>query len=213
MRVTAEKRWFWKDACPPELAAWFEKSGLPPGGGGVRIDEYLFDRDQKEIGIKKRGNKREVELKGLVGIEDVGSAAGLGGRVEIWCKWSSQALELKDSPTLKVEKLRRLRKFSTDQGFVAEIGLDENERPVDASRPQQEVDIELSSLRVGEHGDRWWTFGVEASGSLSSAASNFQKVVETLAVFPGRALKGAGEMSYPGWLAGLQGPGKIPRSR
>jgi hypothetical protein len=203
MRVTAEKRWFWKDDCPQDLAAWFESSGLAPGGGAVRIDEYLLDKNQKEIGVKKRGNKRGVELKGLVGVEAIDATAAFGGTVEIWCKWSSETLELKGCPTLKVEKLRRLRRFSVERSVVAEIGLDEDERPVARAQSKEGVDFEMSRLLVGNHRERWWTFGVEAFGSLASAAANFGKVVETLTLFPVHAVEDVEELSYPAWLTAL----------
>jgi hypothetical protein len=127
----------------------------------------------------------------------------VGESVEIWCKWTSETLELKGCPTLKVEKIRRLRKFSLDRIVVAEIGLNDEERPVDGTQPEEGVDVEMSSLLVSGQRDRWWTFGVEAFGSLSSAADNFRKVVETLTL-PAHSFKNAEMLSYPAWLAAVR---------
>ena len=67
MLVSAELRWFWRGGVPAAVDAWFWKREIPAGGGNVRTDEYLVDRSQIELGLKKRGTKPGIEIKGLVG--------------------------------------------------------------------------------------------------------------------------------------------------
>jgi len=66
MMTSAELRWFWRGSCPQPVHDWFFKSGLPPGGGLTRVDRYAPPRRATDIGIKKRGDKPEFEVKGLV---------------------------------------------------------------------------------------------------------------------------------------------------
>jgi hypothetical protein len=57
----------------------------PPGGGLLRLDEYLSDPNQCELGIKRRGGKKGVEVKGLVTHAEQQLAAGpFVGPIEIW---------------------------------------------------------------------------------------------------------------------------------
>jgi hypothetical protein len=46
MQISAELRWFWPDSCPEGLESWFNDRDPPPGGGGVRVDEYLHEAAQ-----------------------------------------------------------------------------------------------------------------------------------------------------------------------
>ena len=71
MQVSAEIRWFWKGVLPPELLVWFqraERHSCAGGGGSVRTDAYLRDARQSELGLKLRGGKKGVEIKGLVAV-------------------------------------------------------------------------------------------------------------------------------------------------
>src|SRR5262245_2271817 len=88
--VSAEIRWFWRGAWPPSVEAWFRTREVPAGGGKSRTDEYLVDRNQLELGLKKRGRKTGIEIKGLVGIRRAVSIP-FDGRVQIWSKWTSEA--------------------------------------------------------------------------------------------------------------------------
>ena len=68
MRITAEMRWFWPGQCPPDLEDWFFKPSPRAGGGQLRCDEYVQQSNgSAEVGIKKRGSKAGVEVKGLIG--------------------------------------------------------------------------------------------------------------------------------------------------
>ena len=115
MQVSAEIRWFWRSAPPTGLEDWFckaESHGCPAGGGKAREDAYLRDLSQPELGLKRRGGKKGVEVKGLVAVLWSGLVvAPFAGPIEIWSKWTSETLEL--NSVIIVEKLRWLRKFDT----------------------------------------------------------------------------------------------------
>src|SRR5262249_49154880 len=117
MQVSAEIRWFWKNALPPLIEDWFrrrDKEGCPADGGRLRLDEYLRDQTQAELGVKRRAGKKGVEVKGLVDREvQKLNAAPFTGPVEIWAKWTSEALEVDSGTAVKTIKRRWLRKFST----------------------------------------------------------------------------------------------------
>ena len=55
MFVSAEIRWFYPDECPANLHRWFGEMSPAPGGGKLRIDEYLSQTNQSEVSIKIRG--------------------------------------------------------------------------------------------------------------------------------------------------------------
>jgi len=83
MLISAEIRWFWRGSCPQPVRDWFFKSGLPPGGGYSRIDRYAFERHEAEISLKKRGDKREFEVKGLVTTRTVSELEPVAPHIEI----------------------------------------------------------------------------------------------------------------------------------
>src|SRR4030095_5243504 len=56
MLLSAEVRWFWEGRIP-ELTRWFGSGPFAPGGGEVRVDTYVGDPAQLELGVKSRGNK------------------------------------------------------------------------------------------------------------------------------------------------------------
>lgn len=69
MQVSDESRWFWSGSPTERLEEWFRgkhPDGIPAGGGKERRYDYLRDPDQDELGIKRRGEKPGVEVKGLV---------------------------------------------------------------------------------------------------------------------------------------------------
>lgn len=57
MQLSAEIRWFWQVAIPSSFEMWFHAGlgGCPTGGGKTRSDEYLYQQDQPELGLKRRG--------------------------------------------------------------------------------------------------------------------------------------------------------------
>src|SRR5678815_5321035 len=99
MFISAESRWFWRESLPAGLEDWFRSTGFSPGGGIVRIDEYLLDAGNPELGVKKRGGKNGVEIKGLVETRSA-LPAPFHGRVQIWSKWSSEAVTIDALPRL-----------------------------------------------------------------------------------------------------------------
>src|SRR5947207_3561754 len=115
MQVSAEIRWFWKDVLPPKLEEWFrnaKEKTCAAGGGEPRVDEYLYDLNQIELGLKRRGGKSGVEVKGLVTAASGRlNANPFAGPIDLWTKWTSEALDLKSDLTVAIEKIRWLRKF------------------------------------------------------------------------------------------------------
>src|SRR5258708_2279005 len=105
MQVSAEIRWFWPDPGPADLKDWFlscELHGCAPGGGAeVRTDKYLRPEAPAELGLKFRGKKPGIEIKGLISRDVMPlSSTPFEGPIEIWTKWSSQSLVLKDAETV-----------------------------------------------------------------------------------------------------------------
>lgn len=203
MSVSAEVRWFWKDAAPHALEEWFRAGSFPPGGGTPRTDEYLIDRGQRELGVKRRGNTGAIEVKGLVERRQP-SPAPFVGRVQIWCKWTSDALTIDRLPTLSLQKTRWIRKYDTAGTVVTEVELDADERPRHA--PQRRLDrgcqLELVTLRVGDRQERWSSLGFEAFGELDTLEDSLHRTIALLASDAPQVTLGA-ELSYPEWLATL----------
>jgi hypothetical protein len=149
MQVSAEIRWFWHDASPPSLEDWFCKADghyCSAGGGGTRVDEYLRDASQVELGLKRRGSKKGVEVKGLVAVTWGGLAVGpFAGPVELWAKWTSEPLELNSASTVTTTKRRwRLywsradrRGSETDCWPATQFGSVIFQKIRDADRPER----------------------------------------------------------------------------
>ena len=202
MQVSAEIRWFWRSAPPTGLEDWFckaESHGCPAGGGKARVDEYLRDLSQPELGLKRRGGKKGVEVKGLVAVLWSGLvAAPFAGPVEIWGKWTSETLEL--IPVVSVEKLRWLRKFDTSSSWPLEIPLNDEEKPIDMRPlPTLGCNVELTQVKLPD-GGVWWTLGFEAFGALSTLANDLQAVSTVFASRQPPALGEGWRTNYPRWL-------------
>jgi hypothetical protein len=199
MRVTAEIRWFWKDAPPQAFHDWFVGGGLdwaPQAGSETRTDEYLVDKDQHELGIKKRGGSG-VEIKGMVG-RGTGTLeiAGCSCAIEFWAKWPS-SLVLPNASLVKVEKRRWSRKFRVAQGACAELSGSQEE-----TKRQSGCDVEVTALGTPD-GTAWWTFGFEAFGALDSVGSDLAAVVKTMKGRRPPRLAAGRASGYPSWLASL----------
>jgi hypothetical protein len=202
MLISAEIRWFWQGRCPQPVHDWFFKSGLSPGGGLPRVDKYVPQRKEAEISLKKRGNKPEYEIKGLVSTRRAAELEPLAPHIEIWCKWSCTIprLNLTDDE-LAITKTRWLRKFDTSKYVRAEIPLDANEKPkADYSLPLQGCNVELTEVQIGGHAGAWWTLGFEAFGDLDSVPMNL-----TLTLMPEkpvlvRVVASGAFLSCPAWL-------------
>jgi len=209
MQVSAEIRWFWRTTPSPDFEAWFREAtpySCPAGGGQLRTDEYLRDPNQDELGLKRRGDKPGVEVKGKVAIMERGLAAEPWvGPIELWTKWTSKTLKLDSASTVTTEKVRWLRKFDTSGLIPEEIPLNDKELPVDAKRqlPSQGSNVELTQVKLlnSEAGEVWWTFGLEAFGTIQTVEDNLRKVADALAARRPPSVGEAELASYPLWLA------------
>jgi hypothetical protein len=201
MQVSAEIRWFWMGPGPCELDAWLRDPELhpcPPGGGGSRTDEYLRDEGQEELGIKRRGGQKRIEVKGLVAELGEIRTAPFVGRVELWTKWTSEALEVPHAASVRTDKRRWLRKFSTDGHVPVEIALDASEKPVTGSLPARGCNVELTEVRIGS---AWWTLGFESFGSIDTVEADLRTVAALVArERRPPSLDGWKLASYPRWL-------------
>jgi hypothetical protein len=201
--VSAELRWFWSGDLPPAVEAWFRNAEFPPGGGRPRTDEYLVDRSQIELGVKKRGANTGVEVKGLVGLRRTVSVP-FSGRVQIWSKWASDGLTIDHLPRVALEKTRWLRRYDASGPEVVEIELDDEERPrrsADAL-PDGGCHVEVVSLRVRGGRTPWASVGFEAFGNLATVEDMLDRTLRHVA--PQTTLPAGRELSYPAWLAELR---------
>ncbi len=206
MFLSAELRWFWRGSCPRPVHDWFFKSGMPPGGGFSRVDKYVPQRGEPEISLKKRGDKLDLEVKGLVTTRIIPELEPLAPHIEIWCKWSCRVPGLNLRHEVAVTKTRWLRTFDTSKYVRSEIPLDANEKPKTGySLPVQGCNVELTEVQIGAHAGAWWTLGFEAFGDLDSAPTNL-----TLTVLPEKPtlirIMTSGEfLSYPAWIRAMRG--------
>lgn len=214
MQVSAEIRWFWSDE-PKALKDWFadpKRHPCAPGGADhpipgltPRDDDYLDDPDQVELGIKCRGKKPGIEIKGLVAVRpDLSPPGTFTAPVELWGKWNSPHVELDSSKTVRVSKFRQLRKFDTESERPVEIPLGPDELPLAKSPlPALGCQVEFTRIHLANGGVAW-TFGLEAFGPLETLKRTLQS---TSAVLEHRAPPSlaSGELaSYPHWLRGLK---------
>jgi hypothetical protein len=201
MFVSAEIRWFWRDDCPANLRRWFYETPPAPGGGQLRIDQYLLLNHETEISMKRRGESPDVEMKGLVA-RLRNERDSFAPHVELWCKWRIEASALDISDKVIVRKVRWLRTYDASGAAIAEIPLQLDERPLGgAALPQHGCNVEITKVLLDGDSRQWWTLGFEGFGDLHSALVNLQRTVEFLVSrsFP---LPSCGEfLSYPSWLA------------
>jgi len=202
MFVSAEVRWFWHNHCPQPVRDWFFKTGLAPGGGRPRIDRYLRQPGEAEIGLKERGDTSGLEVKGLIATRRSPELGAVASHLEIWCKWSCAIPGLKPASEVTVTKTRWLRQFDTSVPLRVEIPLDSNEKPKFGHvMPVQGCNVELTEVRGPHRSDVWWTLGFEAFGDLDAAPINLTRVVlPESSVLAGIVAFGA-LLSYPGWLS------------
>jgi hypothetical protein len=201
MILSAELRWFWEGTAPQRLSRWFAESGCPPGGGEAREDVYLLDPRQVELGLKQRARKGGVEIKGLVRRAEQRLAAGpFAGHIEIWSKWTSQALELDGLPTIVVRKVRRLRTLDTGSAHVSEIALGADECPLQGPLPDEGCNVELTEVSLAGRLGSWTTLGLESFGSLGSVEVNLDRAVGHLLGTGVPEFSSGTEQSYPAWI-------------
>jgi hypothetical protein len=204
MQVSAEVRWFWREDEPIVLAQWFRSKdahGRTCGGGGIRIDKYLVDGRQTELGIKSRGGKGGTEIKGLVAITGTElEAAPFVGSIEIWTKWTTNSIDLASYKTVTIEKQRWLRKFDTTSEQPVELHLDESENLVgDGSLPPFGCNVEFTSLRLPSRA-QWWTLGFESFGTIENVERDLLTVAGLLVGRGAPLMENCLTLSYPRWL-------------
>ena len=201
MFVSAEIRWFYPDKCPANLHRWFGEMSPAPGGGKLRIDEYLSQTNQSEVSIKKRGGRPGVEIKGLIAVCR-SELVPFAPYVELWCKWRLQASALEMTKRMIIQKTRWIRIYDTSGAAIVEIPLQADEKPLNGQPlPRQGCNVEISKIQIAEEPRQWWTLGFEAFGDLDSAPGNLLKTTQFLIAhsFP---LPICGEfLNYPSWLA------------
>jgi len=207
MLISAEIRWFWRDTAPEGLEDWFSGAAGHPnaaGGGGTRTDDYLRDTTQSELGIKRRGGRKSIEIKGLVSVLQEGLDAGpLVGEIELWAKWISGAVDLESDATIAVGKRRMFRKFDTSGPLPEEVLLGPDEAPIGGRQwPSRGCNAELTRVTL-ERGDVWWTFGLEAFGTLSTVERDLRAVADVLSSRRPPELPEGLLASYPAWLKTL----------
>lgn len=198
MLFTAEIRLFWFHDKPEEFEDWFKNDPghpFPAGGPEERNDVYLRDPSQIELGVKTRGEKPGVEVKGLV--------ATLGGTVdfnsleipiELWSKWPSQKLGFDTQAGVTLHKTRWLRKFDTAAAQPVEIALDS------AYMLEKGSTVEWTIVQMPS-GEACWTLAFEAFGGLQDVESSLRSVAQMMSDRnPPRALR-ATAMSYPALIA------------
>jgi len=210
MHITAEIRYFWHEAPPKNLEAWFLNkqihNNVAAGGGKSRVDTYLFDKNQDSLGIKARADRSGVEIKGLVcrGFGDL-EIEPFAASIDLWTKWISEPLDLQKYRTIAVEKTRWIRKFDTYSVEPVELNLNELEQGVDHEGqvndrpgPTEGCIVELTKVTID--GDRWWTLGFEAFGTLKRVSSSLKSVATLLASRQAPQMKSSSIASYPAWL-------------
>ncbi len=204
MLLSAEVRWFWEGRIP-ELTRWFGSGPFAPGGGEVRVDTYVVDPAQLELGVKSRGNKPGLELKVLVSERQSRGIGPLQSATQIWTKVGSTVLSLNGLPAMATHKRRWLRKFDTGRATVTEIELGEDERPKASGLPDDGCNVELTEVWLEDPARVWTTLGFEAFGSFDRVE---RSLAATLTQMSAVAMPnvGAGEaLSYPAWLAERDG--------
>ena len=214
VQLSAEVRLWWCAAEIEAVEAWFTGlSALRPGGVGhdglscssARLDRYLSDRDQSEVGIKVRRHgspSARLEIKSLI---DVRGCVPWLGAVSLWTKVSSQ-LPLGEGSVVDVIKLRRLRKFSMNEGQLEELALLENEEPASGLLPVAGCNVEFTRVMVQNSESVWWTLGYESFGTLDEVERILRAcVARTTSGRPIPHADLARSATYPEWLRG-QGP-------
>lgn len=186
---------------PPGLESWFRSGPFPPGGGEPRRDDYLWDPSLSEIGIKKRGGRDGVEIKGLVA-RGTTLQQPFAATIEIWSKWSTAAVSLDGRPCLSVTKTRSIRKFDTAGAGVREVALGSDEQPLAGVKPPElGCLIELVAIQLGDAREAWWSFAFEAFGPLESVEDSLTRTAERVASPAPPALDRGLQLGYPAWLA------------
>ena len=210
MWLSAEVRWFWRDACPEEVRDWFHAGPtappIPPGSElSGRVDRYLPREGQygtwRQVRDASDARPDEVEIKGLVAVvsppDPLAEEAAIPlDQIQIWCKWKAPQVAAADG--VLTRKRRGMRRYEVVAAHVEELPLYANEEaPV---MPAVGCNLELTEVGADGHSGSWWTLGFEAFGDLRSAP---EALVETFAFLQANGafprLRGE-RLSYPEWL-------------
>ncbi len=194
--LSAEIRLFWFDAKPAALEHWFLEgpAHLWAPVFEERTDVYLADEDQDELGLKTRGEKPGIEVKGLIAVP--GRTVEFNSReilIELWSKWSSKRLSFDPAKGVELDKRRWTRKFDTGGAQPIEIpeGL-----------PKLGCNVEWTIVQRSS-GETCWTLGFEAYGNLDDVEKSLQDVVRTMKDRNPPRAPGARAISYPAWIRTL----------
>jgi hypothetical protein len=180
------------------LERWFFYPSPPAGGGKLRCDEYMTS-NSRELGIKKRGSKAGLEVKGLLGTFSDAELVRWAPHCELWCKWSLNDLVLNSSKVLVTKKMRWARKLDTSRASVVEVPLGADELPLDGRWVKEGCNLTLTKVEIAGIPGQWWTFCFEAFGSVESAPNNLKAAMDYAASNSLRKLRGD-FLSYPAWL-------------
>lgn len=213
MQLSAELRWFFKKPIT-DIQGWFTQPFLNispwcDSPDEPRCDLYLIDHLQDQLGIKRRGKKDGVEVKGLVceNARHIRNSPFVG-EIEIWSKWTSNVLSITTHPTFETHKTRWLRKFDTT-GDVREVELDSAGNPADgAPLPARGCNVEFTKVVVMPTEHEWWSFGFESFGGLDTVVGDLESVVMEMARRMPPVFNDALAASYPAWIKrclGLKG--------
>jgi hypothetical protein len=204
MQISAECRWFTQsEVLAKALRDWFVRpvEGIEAGGGNEpRQDLYLIDPREPELGLKRRGSKPGVEIKGLVDTVRQPLTGPFNATIEIWSKWTFTQIDLDKARTISVDKIRRLRKFSTSGPAPVEIALGPDEQPLNNQRlPNHGCNVEFTTIRLPDA--VWYSFGFESFGPLDKVEASLRETADLMAARNPPALNDAVEASYPKWLS------------
>jgi hypothetical protein len=204
MLHTSEARWFFKGPVPDRVVDWFGVDEDPD----ARTDRYLVFPGCDTVGVKLRDAEDQspsaFEVKALLRGPYVARLGGrITARVDEWVKWSAPLDRypewadeiLSSEPTwVTVEKQRRMRQFSVDDGDCTEVDEEDD--------PDNGCSFDLVTLSA--RGEAWWTIGLEASGSAEAVGPNLLVVGRSVfANATPQELEVVQSLSYATWAAAL----------
>jgi hypothetical protein len=196
---SAELRWFFEGSPPDDVQRWFVGEAFR-GSTERRTDQYLVLPGCNSVGIKLR--KKTFEVKALLDPAIVVVVdANVSGLADTWIKWSTTVSAVSqlengikaDAEWADIEKTRWLSKFSLDNGAVEPVST--------SSRPNEGCSAEFTTIAIAGAG--WWSFALEAFGSLATIGSNLHRTAQQFfGTHPAPCpLPLAASCSYPAWLA------------
>jgi hypothetical protein len=149
----------------------------------TRVDHYLSQAGQREVGIKRRGAGHGVEIKALINEGATHTIGNLTARTQFWTKVWTAALDLNELATVAVRKSRRMRSYG-------------------AAAYATGCNIEVTEVRVAAESEVWTTLGIEAYGQLDQLPAALANVVRIHQSNPPEVDAGQA-LSYPAWLAAI----------